>query len=402
MPCRMLREDYEQAAPKLYGSMKNCTLNEHLFAAGPKRILALDGGGIRGLLSLGYLKRIEELLQARHGKEFRLCDYFDLVGGTSTGAIIAAGLALGRSVGELQKLYQELAYEVFQKPFWRIGIFGAKFPTEPLVRALQAGFGDIALGDEELRTGLVVITKRLDTGSPWVIHNNPRGVFFDPQSGEAPVIANRKFLLRQVLRASTAAPHYFEPERIEVGPGIDGVFVDGGISPHNNPALQLLLVATLSGFGLHWPLAAEKLLLVSVGTGFREVRFSPEEVMSMPAAMLSVRALASMASDCDWLTQTLLQWMSESPTHWQIDQEIGNLAGDSLGGRRLFSYLRYNVQLKSGWLKENLDIALGEQQAASLFDMDDPGNVAALSSLGAAAARVQVRAEHFPACFDVG
>ena len=84
----------------------------HLFGPGPKRILALDGGGVRGIISLAFLERIEALLAARAGREarrgggpaaptFRLGDYFDLIGGTSTGSLIATGLALGFSVGQL-------------------------------------------------------------------------------------------------------------------------------------------------------------------------------------------------------------------------------------------------------------------------------------------------------------
>ena len=57
----------------------------------PKRILALDGGGIRGILTLEYLGLIEDMLKSRSGRnDFRLSDYFDLIGGTSTGSIIAA------------------------------------------------------------------------------------------------------------------------------------------------------------------------------------------------------------------------------------------------------------------------------------------------------------------------
>jgi patatin-like phospholipase/acyl hydrolase len=62
----------------------------------PKRILALDGGGIRGVLTLEYLEAIEALLrQRRNDPDLLLSDYFDLIGGTSTGSIIAAGLACG-------------------------------------------------------------------------------------------------------------------------------------------------------------------------------------------------------------------------------------------------------------------------------------------------------------------
>ena len=74
-------------------------LSERLTAPGPKRILALDGGGIRGALSLGFLERIERLLRERHANpDLRLRDYFDLIGGTSTGSIIAVGLAIGMDV----------------------------------------------------------------------------------------------------------------------------------------------------------------------------------------------------------------------------------------------------------------------------------------------------------------
>ena len=70
----------------------------------PKRILSLDGGGIRGILTLEYLSAIEKLLKKRSGRdEFLLCDYFDLIGGTSTGSIIAAGLACGMSVDQLRQ-----------------------------------------------------------------------------------------------------------------------------------------------------------------------------------------------------------------------------------------------------------------------------------------------------------
>ena len=77
---------------------------QHLDAStGPKRILALDGGGIRGVLMLQFLQAIESLIKKRFGDNTLLCDYFDLIGGTSTGSIIAAGLACGMTVDALQE-----------------------------------------------------------------------------------------------------------------------------------------------------------------------------------------------------------------------------------------------------------------------------------------------------------
>ena len=73
------------------------TLEARLTAPGPKRILALDGGGIRGVLTLGYLARIEAILRARSStpETFCLADYFDLIGGTSTGSIIPCTTCAG-------------------------------------------------------------------------------------------------------------------------------------------------------------------------------------------------------------------------------------------------------------------------------------------------------------------
>ena len=86
------------------------TKQQHLDrASGPKRILALDGGGIRGILTLEYLGAMEKMLRQRSDKDdLLLCDYFDLIGGTSTGSIIAAGLACGMTVADLQQLYRQI------------------------------------------------------------------------------------------------------------------------------------------------------------------------------------------------------------------------------------------------------------------------------------------------------
>ena len=88
------------------------SLLQRLRAPGPKRILALDGGGIRGALTLGYLKRIEAILRTRHNRpDLRLCDYFDLVGGTSTGAIMCrlenlpGPIALKRMMAAMVELF---------------------------------------------------------------------------------------------------------------------------------------------------------------------------------------------------------------------------------------------------------------------------------------------------------
>src|SRR5438874_1178764 len=83
----------------------------------PRKILALDGGGIRGVITLGVLKSLEEKLRdaTGGGEEFRLADFFDLIGGTSTGAIMATGLATGMSVDKIQDFYRKFATTAFAR-----------------------------------------------------------------------------------------------------------------------------------------------------------------------------------------------------------------------------------------------------------------------------------------------
>ncbi|MBN1227695.1 MAG: hypothetical protein JXA79_11940 [Deltaproteobacteria bacterium] len=246
------------------------------------------------------------------------------------------------------------------------------------------------------------MAKRLDTGSPWVIHNNPRGKFFNPSGeGGTTAVPNRDYLLRRLLRASTAAPHYFKPERLHVAEGLDGAFIDGGFSTFKNPALQMLMLATLKNYGFKWPFGAANLLLVSVGTGCISLHLSADKVMKITTLQLAKHALISLLEDCDWLGQTLLQWMSRSNTPWLIDQEIGDLQEDILGGLELLSYVRYNVLLESTWLKNNLGIKLTENQITKLQAMDAPKNVDKLLDLGRKAATIQIQEKHFPSSFDI-
>src|SRR6202451_4867415 len=100
--------------------------DRHLFGPGPKRLLALDGGGVRGALTVAFLERMESLLTKRYGKEVRLGDYFDFIGGTSTGAIIAGALALGYRTEQVKDFYVRLAPSAFKGSRWRLPLLRAK------------------------------------------------------------------------------------------------------------------------------------------------------------------------------------------------------------------------------------------------------------------------------------
>lgn len=203
------------------------------------------------------------------------------------------------------------------------------------------------------------------------------------------------------MRASTAAPSYFAPEIIEIsreGDRPHGEFIDGGVSPHNNPALLALQLVTLKGFGAEWQLDPDKILLVSVGTGSAPTGTSS----SWFAASHAIKALRSLMDDCAESVETMLQWLSNSPTARTIDAAMEDLSSDLLTGRPLIQYLRYNVHLESDWLKENLNEEVSEGKVESLREMDRPKNMEALSKLGIKAAELQIKNEHFPPEFDLG
>jgi hypothetical protein len=375
-------------------------LATHLFGSGPKRILALDGGGIRGILTLQLLRKIEEILRERHDRpDMVLSDYFDLIGGTSTGAIIASALALGWSVERIDEVYRAFGNEIFDSSFFRRGLLHPKFSAKAIRKGLDENFGDIRLGGPELVTGLAIIAKRLDTGSPWIMHNNPKGKYFAEISGSGST-PNRDFLLRDVVRASAAAPTFFEPELIRVTSDLEGAFVDGGVSPYNNPSLQLLMMATLKGYGLTWPLGEENVFLVSLGTGAQLTKLDPQSVMKMAAAELGVRGLASIMDDAAALTELVMQWLSQSPTSRPIDSEVGNLDEDVLGGKAQLSYVRYNVEFDPDWLNATLGLHYSADQLESIAQMDNPKNMDDLTRIGDAATKL-IAPDHFPARFDI-
>jgi uncharacterized protein len=379
------------------------TLKEHFDAVGPKRILALDGGGLRGILTLGILKGIERELRQRHGNEaaFRLSDYFDLIAGTSTGAIIAATLALGWSVEDVAKKYFELGSRVFQRSLLRQGLFRAKYDERLLIQELQGVYGaDTRLGSDRLLTGLLVVIKRIDSGSPWPVSNNPNGKYFRSRPGGT--IGNGDYKLWAAVRASTAAPDYFDPERITIAempnhPPIYGDFVDGGVSPFNNPALQALMYATLGGYHINWPTGEDNILLVSVGTGSSD----PSVRRSQIAAAGAFQALLALMDDVATLQETMLQWMSHSVTARKIDSELGTLDGDLIAGKPLLTYLRYDVGLQPAAVRELLNNEADTIPLENLTAMDAPENMDALHRLGTAAGEVKVNGKQFPDVFDL-
>lgn len=405
--------------------------DRHLFGPGTKRILALDGGGVRGALSVAFLERIEALLRQRHGRNAQLGDHFDLIGGTSTGAIIASALALGHTTAEVKDFYLKLAPYAFKRQRWSIPVLQPKFDARGLRHQLKDIIGDRELSSLDLITGLCIVAKRMDTGSPWIVSNNPRAPFWEDSKG---VIGNKHYLLANLVRASTAAPHFFDPQWLpiseneaelpealahpldvpwprrqlrilleklglrqstKVDPNSYGLFVDGGVTPHNNPSLALLQLATLSPLGINWPTGPDHLSIVSVGTGTYRPRLTYETLGAARFTKITYHALTSMMSNSQMLILALMQWMGECPAPWQINSEIGNLASDRPPGGNMFRFLRYDVTLEKDWLGRELNYKVDDDRLAQLRGMDDPSLIHQLYEIGSVAAEKQVMAAHW-------
>lgn len=372
------------------------------------RLLALDGGGIRGLITLGILETLEKLLgeKSRNRDNFRLCQWFDYVAGTSTGAIIAAGLARGMTVKELIQFYQENGVAMFESTHLMQRLISF-YQADPLRKKLKEAFGaDTTLEPQHLQCLLLVVTQNITTDSPWPISSNPDAVYNDPSRKDC----NLRIPLWQLVRASTAAPVYFPPEILNWDcnhPSKAFVFVDGGVTPYNNPAFLLYRMATTARYRLQWQPGEKNLLLVSVGTGAASnPTFKTKMNLASNALGLPGHLMYAIQVDQDINCRTVGRCTYGS----MIDRELFDLTcrvgadtspreewlgsahrplSEDLG--RAFLYTRYNADLS----REGLD-ALGCKniEPEDVQQMDTVKHMDELLRVGRAAGN-QVSLDHF-------
>ncbi|MEJ2153753.1 MAG: patatin-like phospholipase family protein [Desulfobacteraceae bacterium] len=365
------------------------------------KILALDGGGIRGILTLEVLARMEKMLAEATGggPEFRLCDFFDYVGGTSTGAIIAAGLARGMSAKDLLAFYQQTGPAMFDKQFI-LKRWNALYKSEPLKKELQKTFGaETTLKPDDLKCLLLAVTRNRTTDSPWPISSNPQAKYNDPSRLDC----NLNIPMWQIVRASTAAPVFFPPEVIQWDPNDENkafVFVDGGLTPYNNPAFLLYRMATERGFRLNWASGEDKLLIMSVGTGAaaaEDVEVSDpnrgllENVGGLPGALMYA-AMVDQDTNCRFVGRCV----HGAP----LDREIGDMIPRNANGDvvplsqdlgRGFLYARYNADLS----RKGLDaLGLNDIKPKHVQKLDSIAYIEDLRRVGRKVAE-EIRIEHF-------
>ena len=357
---------------------------------GPRKLLACDGGGIRGIISIEVLARIElELRKSSGNLKLVLADYFDYVAGTSTGAIIATLIALGYSVDQTRDFYLRSGAEMFHKArLWER--FRTKFEDDKLSKMLRDVVGeDTTLGSEKLRTLLMMVMRNATTDSPWPLSNNPKARYNDVARADC----NLKLPLWQLVRASTAAPTYFPPEVVRVGR--DFIFVDGAVTMFNNPAFQLFLMATSEPYRLLWPTGDDKMLLISVGTGASanaNSNLSPEEMnLLYNAGTIPSALMAAALHEQDFLCRIFGKCLAGD----SLDREIGSVIGQGIPDvPKLFTYARYNAELS----REGLDaLGLEHINAGHVQQIDSVEHIGEMQEVGQALAQQKVKTEHFSA-----
>jgi uncharacterized protein len=373
----------------------------------PRKLLALDGGGIRGVLTLQVLIRMEEMLAEKsgQGENFRLCNYFDYIGGTSTGAIIAAGLAIGKSARFLSDFYKEVGPAMFEKAFI-LKRLKALYKSEPLTEKLKEVYGaNTTLGSDELKCLLLVVTRNVSTDSPWPISSNPKAKYNDPSRPDR----NTQIPLWQLVRASTAAPVFFPPEVVQWDPNDPSkafLFEDGGLTPYNNPAFLIARMATHPAYRLNWPTGEKKLLVMSIGTGsapsvdsdvYSGGKNAFSNLVSFPSALM-YGAAVDQDINCRIIGRCIHGGEYDSELgrcDTEIDREVGDLVHredpipDDLG--RQFTYARYNAELSKTWLQKR---GLGDIDPAKVSQLDSIEAIPDLIRVGEALAK-EVKIEHF-------
>jgi patatin-like phospholipase/acyl hydrolase len=287
-----------------------------------QKVLSIDGGGIRGIIPAMVLAEIER----RTGK--RIAEVFDLVAGTSTGGILALGLTKpGQDGGpeysakELIELYETEGWKIFSIPVWhRVHSVGAlaeeKYPAKGIEDVARRYFGDVRLA--QALTEVLVTAYEIEGRAPW---------FFKRRHARDENREGDDFLMREIARATSAAPTYFEPFLVEGGPHDKCALIDGGVHS-NNPAMCAYVEARKI-----YP-EENDFLVVSLGTGELTRSLPYEEVKGWGLALWAQPILNvvfdGVADTVDYQLRELLSTEEGEARRYYRFQTVLNIGKDDM------------------------------------------------------------------------
>jgi len=269
------------------------------------RVLAIDGGGIRGLIPALVLTELER----RAGR--RIFEMFDLIAGTSTGGILACALCAPDPLpaSEVVALYEDEGPKIFDRSlFQRIksadGVLDEKYDDSALDRALERFLGHKRLG--ESRPDLIV--PAYDTALP--------GPYFFKTTKARSAPETDDFPLSVVARATSAAPTYFEP--LEAG---GRALVDGGVFAVN-PAMSAFAEVLKE-------VDARDVVLLSLGTGQRTRKRPFDEIKDWGVARWARPILDVVFDGVSDAVDYQLDHVLGGDRYWRLQTEL-TLASDDL------------------------------------------------------------------------
>ncbi|GGA55370.1 patatin-like phospholipase family protein [Okeania sp. KiyG1] len=327
------------------------------------RILSLDGGGIRGVLSARILKKVEEILET---KGHKLHTYFDLVAGTSTGSILAAGIACKKSAGDMIGLYRDEGKKIFpnsvrsaRKRRWLSQLFGdkvQKFLTKPfgikvlypnqdgepgLAQVLQEKLGPAKLSDIKELCILIPAYDVKYRNTTWFCNFDDEPQWYD------------NIELWKICTASAAAPTFFPPYKLFSDK--DGYLphIDGGVSA-NNPSL----IAIARAFELDKTSNWSNIAVLSIGTAQTTKSYEYEEVEKW--------GLASWAKNIPNIFMDPAAISSETICRRMMTMQVGSDR----------NYLRLSFDLKKFCNEEYTNISKQEKKKKKdmIEEIDNPNN----------------------------
>src|SRR5215210_6075788 len=320
-----------------------------------KKVLSIDGGGIRGIIPATVLAEIER----RTGK--LTSEVFDLVAGTSTGGILALGLSKPGQGGKAQysaetliELYETEGGKIFDLSVWHQlqsvgGLAEEKYPSKGIDEVAKRYFDDVRLA--EALTEILVTAYEIERRGPW---------FFKRRHARDQDTEGDNFLMREVAQATSAAPTYFEPLQLEWGPHGKRAFIDGGVHS-NNPAMCAHVEAR--------KIYSEEndFLVVSLGTG--------EPTREMPYEEVKGWGLALWAQP---ILNVVFDGVSDT-----VDYQLRELLSTEEGDAR--RYYRFQTVLDTG--KDDMDDASAtniralKEKAKEIIDDNDAALEALCSRL---------------------
>ena len=298
-----------------------------------RALLCLDGGGVKGIMTIQLLRALEQ----RAGAPCH--QIFDLVAGTSTGGIIAGLIAAGHTADEVDQLYETLVGKVFL----RRDLFANQFVNPPMWskasyrRLLKEIVKDTTLEETCLKSDLDLLITAHD------VAEGEETYFSFLRERPAARNAYGRVLLRAAMEATMSAPTYFTPlER----------FVDGGTTTYNNPALVAILEAIQYGGGQY---AADHLSIFSFGTGCRTAMIAPDQVRNPPGPDVPF-----------WLS-----WIMNEAGNDASDMQSDLLRANQL--LRGCDYRRFQLSLDPTALRRLPDLSLAD------IDVTDADRLSALT-----------------------